>query len=83
MLRTSASTRTFAQANVLQRQLRKSPEASRAFAIKRFFSDTPRWQLQTKEMDEDALKSLRVNKQRLMDDLHHTCQWGTGKRWGQ
>lgn len=37
----------------------------------------------TKEMDEDALKSLKVNKERLMEDLHHTCQWGTGKRWGE
>jgi hydantoinase/carbamoylase family amidase len=31
-----------------------------------------------KEMD-----SLKVNQERLMNDLHHTCQWGTGERWGE
>lgn len=47
------------------------------------FSGGSALRLQTKELDEEALKSLKVNKKRLMDDLHHTCQWGTGKRWGK
>jgi len=34
-------------------------------------------------MDEDTLASLKVDKDRLMKDLHHTCQWGTGERWGE
>ncbi|KAB5523071.1 hypothetical protein GE09DRAFT_1258058 [Coniochaeta sp. 2T2.1] len=25
---------------------------------------------------------LRVSQHRLMGDLHHTCTWGTGKKWG-
>ncbi|KAK9774129.1 hypothetical protein SCAR479_09243 [Seiridium cardinale] len=26
---------------------------------------------------------FKVNQGRLMDTLHHTCQWGVGKRWGE
>ncbi|OIW32956.1 amidase [Coniochaeta ligniaria NRRL 30616] len=26
---------------------------------------------------------LKVNQKRLMEDLHHTCTWGTGKKWGR
>ncbi|KAK3368794.1 hypothetical protein B0H63DRAFT_497880 [Podospora didyma] len=33
-------------------------------------------------MDEQAFRCLKVNQTRLMKDLHYTCQWGTGKRWG-
>ncbi|KAF2998357.1 hypothetical protein E8E14_004583 [Neopestalotiopsis sp. 37M] len=25
----------------------------------------------------------KVSQDRLMDTLHHTCQWGPGKRWGE
>lgn len=50
---------------------------------KRVFSTTSTWRLHTKEMDEDTLASLKVDKDRLMKDLHHTCQWGTGERWGE
>lgn len=41
-----------------------------------------RWQLHTKEMDEELLGSLKVNQSRLMEDIHYTCQWGKGERWG-
>lgn len=33
-------------------------------------------------MRKDDMTSLKVNQNRLMTDLHHTCQWGTGKRYG-
>ncbi|KAF1993348.1 N-carbamoyl-L-amino acid hydrolase [Amniculicola lignicola CBS 123094] len=49
----------------------------------RSFTATSKWRLRTKEMDEDMLKSLRVNRGRLMEDLHYTSQWGTGARWGE
>lgn len=26
---------------------------------------------------------VQVNQDRLMDTIHHTCQWGLGKRWGE
>ncbi|KAI0904617.1 hypothetical protein F4823DRAFT_614417 [Ustulina deusta] len=28
------------------------------------------------------LEALQVNQERLMETLHKTCSWGTGKRWG-
>lgn len=28
------------------------------------------------------LDSLKINKERLMADIHYTSQWGKGKRWG-
>lgn len=30
-----------------------------------------------------SYSSLRVNQDRLMRDIHYTCQWGTGERWGK
>lgn len=47
------------------------------------FSTTPRWQIRTKEMTEEHFKDLKVNQARLMEDIHHTCQWGIGERWGE
>ncbi|KAK3681662.1 hypothetical protein B0T22DRAFT_472622 [Podospora appendiculata] len=35
-----------------------------------------------KPIDDATLQSLKVNQARLLADLHHTCQWGTGKPWG-
>ncbi|KAI1145471.1 hypothetical protein F4825DRAFT_243899 [Nemania diffusa] len=29
-----------------------------------------------------GIEALKVNPGRLMDTLHETCLWGTGKRWG-
>ncbi|KAF2745853.1 amidase [Sporormia fimetaria CBS 119925] len=48
----------------------------------RSFTRSATWQLHSKEMDEDMLSSLKVNQSRLMEDIHYTCQWGTGQRWG-
>ncbi|KAF2851015.1 amidase [Plenodomus tracheiphilus IPT5] len=48
----------------------------------RSFAYTPRWQIRTKEMNEEHLKDLKVNQVRLMEDIHYTAQWGTGERWG-
>ncbi|KAF2281605.1 N-carbamoyl-L-amino acid hydrolase [Westerdykella ornata] len=48
----------------------------------RSFSCTSNWRLHTKDMDEEMLATLKVNQGRLMEDLHYTCQWGTGQRWG-
>lgn len=33
-------------------------------------------------MNEELLSSSKVNQNRLMEDVHYTCQWGTGERWG-
>ncbi|KAJ5292467.1 uncharacterized protein N7443_008420 [Penicillium atrosanguineum] len=36
----------------------------------------------TTELSEADVSALRVNKERLAKDLHHSCQWGYGIRWG-
>ncbi|KAH8435036.1 uncharacterized protein LDX57_012665 [Aspergillus melleus] len=34
------------------------------------------------ELSEEQVSALRANKDRLAKDLHHSCQWGFGIRWG-
>lgn len=34
-------------------------------------------------MSESDLNGLKVNQERLMDDIHYSCQWGKGERWGE
>lgn len=34
------------------------------------------------ELSDADVSALRVNKERLAKDLHHSCQWGFGIRWG-
>jgi len=33
-------------------------------------------------MSEDELSGLKVKEDRLMRDLHETCEWGKGEVWG-
>jgi hypothetical protein len=65
--------------------LRAGPSCRAAFRCEqaRNFAISPRWHLRTKEMNDDHLKDLKVNQGRLMEDIHHTCQWGIGERWGE
>ncbi len=46
-------------------------------------SPAPFQAIRSWELDEFRLKQLKVNQTRLMQELHHTCQWGTGERWGR
>jgi len=50
---------------------------------RRAFTVSSRWRIATAEMSEKDFASLKVNQDRLMEDIHHTCQWGTGERWGE
>jgi hypothetical protein len=34
-------------------------------------------------MSEEEVSGLRVKEDRLMRDLHETCEWGKGERWGR
>ncbi|KAF7713659.1 N-carbamoyl-L-amino-acid hydrolase [Penicillium ucsense] len=36
----------------------------------------------TTELSDADISALRANKERLARDLHHSCQWGSGIRWG-
>lgn len=62
-------------------------------AVRRNLALTPRghgllWNLSrralaTAAMSDEQLSRLRVNQDRLLKDLHHSCQWGQGTRWGE
>ncbi|CAI6264321.1 unnamed protein product [Periconia digitata] len=58
-------------------------KATLGITTQRAFSSSPACLLHTREMNEEQLSSLRVDQERLMRDLHYTCQWGTGERWGE
>jgi len=38
--------------------------------------------LHTSSMTEDHIATLKVRRDRMMQQLHDTCQWGEGERWG-
>lgn len=47
------------------------------------FTSTPTRRLKVSEMSSQDLDGLKVKQDRLMRDIHHTCQWGTGQSWGE
>ena len=47
----------------------------------RSFSYTTRYALANPS--SSPLSDLKVNQDRLWNDIHHTCQWGKGERWGE
>ena len=34
-------------------------------------------------MSEKQLAAIKINRERLWRDLHETCEWGKGERWGE
>ncbi|KAE8131675.1 hypothetical protein BDV38DRAFT_263769 [Aspergillus pseudotamarii] len=49
---------------------------------RRAFSVSLKQAMLTTELSEADVSALRANKDRLAKDLHHSCQWGFGIRWG-
>lgn len=49
----------------------------------RAFSVSWRQAMLSTELSEKEVSSLRANKDRLAKDLHNSCQWGPGIRWGE
>ncbi|KAF2017272.1 amidase [Aaosphaeria arxii CBS 175.79] len=77
------SPRVCASLRIARTQLRTPCTAKAAPRLGlRSFSATTSWQLRTTEMNEEQLGSLKVDQSRLMGDIHHSCQWGIGQRWG-
>lgn len=37
----------------------------------------------TTQLSEKEVSELKVNKERLAKDLHDSCLWGYGIRWGE
>lgn len=62
----------------------KRLSAARYYDLSRrhFSVSRPRW-IKTADMKESDLAAVKVDGQRLMDTLHHTCKFGTGLRWGR
>ncbi|KAH6870273.1 N-carbamoyl-L-amino acid hydrolase [Alternaria rosae] len=60
-----------------------TPRAGIACKHVRCFSSSPQWHIRTKEMNDDSMRDLKVNQERLMKDIHDTCQWGIGEPWGE
>lgn len=50
---------------------------------KRLFSSSPQAWLAVAEMRHEDLAGLRINQDRLMNDIHSTSEWGKGERWGE
>lgn len=51
--------------------------------LRKSFSTTIYRNMLSSELSEADVSALRVNKERLARDLHHSCQWGFGIRWGE
>ncbi|TVY49651.1 N-carbamoyl-L-amino-acid hydrolase [Lachnellula occidentalis] len=49
----------------------------------RLFSFTQWRAIRTTEMSEQQLAAVKINRERLWRDLHETCEWGKGERWGE
>ena len=49
----------------------------------RLFSNSARRSIAVAEMSDKDLSSLKVKQERLMADIHSTCEWGKGERWGE
>ncbi|KAJ3516526.1 hypothetical protein NM208_g14830 [Fusarium decemcellulare] len=66
--------------------LRQCPTALRASRLTRHhavtFTACQKMNISTRDMTTKDLEKLKVDQSRMMETLHHTCAWGTGKRWG-
>jgi len=49
----------------------------------RSFSVSRKLAMLSTELSEAEVSALKANKERLVKDLHHSCQWGYGIRWGE
>jgi hypothetical protein len=49
----------------------------------RLFSNSARRSIAVAEMSDKDLGSLKIKQDRLMADIHSTCEWGKGERWGE
>lgn len=50
---------------------------------KRLFKASAQRRLAVAEMKHEDLAGLRINQDRLMNDIHSTSEWGKGERWGE
>ncbi|OOQ87170.1 putative beta-alanine synthase [Penicillium brasilianum] len=60
----------------------RQPKSSLHPPYTSLFSTSSYRAMLTTELSEADVSALRVNRERLAKDLHHSCQWGSGIRWG-
>lgn len=65
------------------RPLVHRPESSARWQLSRTFASTPARGIAVADMTERDFASLKVNQERLMNDIHSTSEWGKGERWGE
>lgn len=53
------------------------------WSSKRYFSVSGMWKKELRAMSEEELGGVKVQQERLMRDIHETCEWGIGERWGR
>ncbi|OQD82396.1 hypothetical protein PENANT_c021G06870 [Penicillium antarcticum] len=70
---------------ILRGNLRPCLQASKLLVYRpiRTFSTSKIQAMLTTELSEAEVSALRASKERLAEDLHHSCQWGFGIRWGE
>lgn len=51
--------------------------------MSRSFTTTKIREIKATQLSEKQLADLRVDKNRLWTELHETCEWGKGERWGE
>jgi hypothetical protein len=49
----------------------------------KYFSTSTSRTKELATMSEDEISGLKVKEDRLMRDLHETCEWGKGEVWGR
>jgi signal transduction histidine kinase len=59
------------------------PARTSSTQLRRAFSVLKKQAMLSTELTEAQVSALRANRDRLAQDLHHTCQWGYGIRWGE
>lgn len=53
------------------------------WSSKRCFSVSGMRRKELRAMSEEELGGVKVQQERLMRDIHETCEWGIGERWGR
>lgn len=50
---------------------------------RRSFASTQARSIATADMSAEDVAGLKVQQDRLMNDIHYTCEWGKGEAWGR
>ncbi|KAK8220504.1 hypothetical protein IWZ01DRAFT_426566 [Phyllosticta capitalensis] len=86
MLSVSSSPRFLLAARHVCHHVRTRPHAPRPLLLstaRRSFSKARQCRTRAMDLSEKELGNLKVNESRLMEELHSTCSFGTGQRWGE